>query len=92
MRTILLVIGYILAVPPLLVIVPALKQPAAPMKRLGLKWPWRVALASELSGALLITLGWLRFGNTGAVVINGSWSVILVGLWVRGELKTTKAS
>ena len=88
MKTIMLVVGYILAVPPLLVILPALREPKAPMKRLGLKWPWRVALASELIGALLITFGWLGFGNTGAVAINGSWSVILGGLWFRAERKS----
>ena len=83
----LLIVGYILAVPPLLVILPALRQPAAPMKRLGLRWPWRVALTCELIGALLIAFGWLWSGNISGFWINGIWALIFSGLWIRAETK-----
>ena len=84
----LLIIGYILAVPPLFGIKPALRRPAAPMTHLGLTWPWRVANSAEVIGALMIAAGWLGRGNSVATVINASWAVIFGGLWLRAERKT----
>lgn len=62
---VLLIIGYVLAVPPLL----------------RLRWIWREriwwAYAIETIGAASITLGWLlRGNNTGAVLVNGGWTLI----------------
>lgn len=61
----LLVVGYVLAVPPLF--------------RLRRVWRKRIwwAYAIETAGAACITLGWLwRGGSTGAVVVNGAWTLL----------------
>ena len=64
MTTVILAIGYVLAVPPLF--------------RLRHAWTHRQwwMYAAELAGALLITLGWALRGGWGAVAINGAWSLI----------------
>ena len=63
--TVLLVVGYVLAVPPLF--------------RLWRVWRQRIwwAYALETAGAASITLGWLLRGhNTSGVVINGAWTLL----------------
>ncbi len=63
--TVLLAIGYVLAVPPLF--------------RLWRVWRKRIwwAYAIETAGAALITIGWWQRGNNpGAVIINGGWTVL----------------
>ncbi|MEX2237350.1 MAG: hypothetical protein WEB00_07435 [Dehalococcoidia bacterium] len=66
----LLVIGYLLAVPPL----PFLRR------------IWRERLFQyaliESAGALLITLGWLSLDRTRAVIINGVWLVGWTVAWL----------
>lgn len=82
----LLVLGYIAAVPPLFVIIHALKKPSANMFNSSL--PRRAVLASEVFGALLITIGWLARGNVSAWIINGLWLIIFSVLWFRAERKS----
>ena len=65
MPGVLLVAGYILAVPPLF--------------RLWRIWRQQIwwAYAIETTGAALITLGWaLRGGRMSAVIINGTWTLL----------------
>ena len=64
LTTALLIAGYVLAVPPLF--------------RMRHFWRCRVwaAYAVELTGAVLITAGMIRNGNTGGVLINGAWALI----------------
>lgn len=66
----LLVVGYLLAVPPL----PFLRR----ILRDGLYY----FAAVESTGALLITLGWLARDRTIAVLINGIWLFAWTSLWV----------
>jgi hypothetical protein len=82
---IILAVGYVLAVPPLLQIVKALKHPNGKMFKTGISW--RVALGGELIGAILITVGWVLRGNVGGWLINGVWSIIFSVLWLRAEAK-----
>jgi hypothetical protein len=62
---VILVVGYVLAVPPLFTLRRAWKE----------RWWW--AYGAETSGAALITLGWaLHGGRTGAVAVNGAWTLL----------------
>ncbi|MDZ7728837.1 MAG: hypothetical protein U5Q44_11945 [Dehalococcoidia bacterium] len=59
-----LVLGYLLSVPPLF--------------RLRHAWRtrWWLAYTAEVVGAALVTLGWLLYGGRmPAVFINGAWTV-----------------
>ncbi len=49
-----------------------------PLVRLWRIWRTRIwwAYAVETIGAALITLGWRQRGNTGAVAVNGAWTVL----------------
>lgn len=60
----LLVLGYVLAVPPLF-----------RLWRIWRKAIW-AGYAAETAGAALIALGWHLRGNTGAVYVNGAWAVL----------------
>lgn len=76
----LLILGYLLAVPPLFVLVRAFKKWTT-------SWPGVLVLAAEGLGALFVTLGWLGKNQIAPVIINGSWLVIFSGLWLRFALK-----
>ncbi len=79
-KIILLVVGYILALPPLLLLIPRLN------KKFSL-WPGGFVLAAEFAGAILISLGWFLRDNIIGSLINGSWVVILAGLVYRAKRK-----
>ena len=64
LTTVLLVIGYALAVPPLL-----------RMRHFWRRRNWYV-YAIELTGAVLITIGQARMESPGGVAINGLWALI----------------
>ncbi len=64
MSIVLLIAGYALAVPPLFV-----------LRRIWRKRIWW-GYAAETLGAALITAGWVMRGNTGAVVVNGAWTLL----------------
>ncbi|HEX5938738.1 MAG TPA: hypothetical protein VFZ12_00085 [Dehalococcoidia bacterium] len=70
MSVALLVVGYLLAVPPL------------PFLRRILRERRYYVAAVESAGAFMITAGWLMRGGTLAVVINGAWLLIWTSLWV----------
>jgi hypothetical protein len=65
----LLVVGYLLAVPPL------------PFLRRIVRERLFLFACVESLGAALITLGWLMRGRTIAVVINGGWFLIWTAIW-----------
>lgn len=79
--TIFHIIGYILAVPPLFSIGPAL----ANKKR---AWPSKVALLAELSGTLIIIIGWVLRGNPIAVAINSTWLIVFSWFWYKRSRKS----
>ena len=64
MSILLLIVGYVLAVPPLF--------------RLWRVWRERIwwAYAAEAIGAACIALGWWMRGNTGGAMINGGWAIL----------------
>ncbi|MEO9255532.1 MAG: hypothetical protein ABI305_08340 [Tepidiformaceae bacterium] len=77
-----LILGYVLAVPPLFV-----------LRRIW-RARWWPGYTAELVGALLIALGWAVKGNVGAVVINGAWALLFgvlfplrAGRWFRKRTK-----
>lgn len=80
-----LIIGYILAVPPLFALFLALRHPEGRARFLNL--PWRVMLASELIGAGCVTAGWIAAGNRSSGVFNGLWVVVCSTMWLRAENK-----
>ena len=69
MSVAILVVGYVLAVPPL------------PFLRRILRERLLLFAGLESLGAALITLGWLMRGRTIAVVINGAWFLIWTAVW-----------
>lgn len=75
MSVALLVVGYVLAVPPL------------PFLRRILRENRYHFAAVESAGALLITIGWLVRGRTVAVLINGVWLLAWTSLWVWHRLR-----
>lgn len=77
----LLVAGYLLAVPPLLFIIPRLNKPAS-------QWPSPWLLVAEAVGTVLIAVGWFGENNPVGGVINSSWLVLFGGLWLRARRKS----
>ena len=75
MSVALLVVGYLLAVPPL------------PFLRRILREGRYHLAAVESVGALMITTGWLMRGRTLAVVINGAWLLAWTSFWVWHRLR-----
>lgn len=82
MANVALILGYVLAVPPLFV-----------LRRIW-RARWWPGYTAELVGALLIALGWAVKGNVGAVVINGAWALLFgvlfplrAGRWFRKRTK-----
>lgn len=80
-----LIVGYVLAVPPLLGIVRAFRHPDGRLKWIPV--PSRLALASELIGAGCVTAGWLAAGNRSGAIFNGLWTVFVTTIWLRSENK-----
>lgn len=80
-----LIIGYVLAVPPLLGIVRALREPAG--RLLWIPVPSRVALASELIGAGCVTAGFIALGRPSSWAFNGLWVIVCSTIWLRSENK-----
>ncbi len=80
------VIGLVIAVPPLLAIVPLLRDPAGNMPVLGI--PARAALTAELIGGGMITAALFSTGNTvPAIFPNAVWVVACSTMWLRSENK-----
>lgn len=77
--------GYALAVPALLGIVPALRNPAgrAPVVCL----PNRVVIAAELLGAGCVTAGWFAVGQRAGNAVNVLWVIACTTIWLRSENK-----
>jgi hypothetical protein len=84
--TITQVLGLILAVPPLLAIIPLLRNPAGRMPVLRI--PARLALACELIGAGMVTSALLSAGQVlPAIFSNALWVVACSTVWLRSENK-----
>jgi hypothetical protein len=84
--TITQVLGLILAVPPLLAIIPLLRNPAGRMPVLHI--PARLALACELIGAGMVTAALLSAGQVlPAIVPNALWVVACSTVWLRSANK-----
>lgn len=65
LAVVVLALGYLLSVPPLFTLRRAWRE----------RWWW--AYAAETVGAALVTLGWVLYGGrTGAVIVNGAWTVL----------------
>ncbi len=80
-----LVIGYALAVPPFLAIVPAFRNPAGRTRFLGI--PYRVVIASALLGAGCVTAGWFAMGARATNAVNLAWLIACTTIWLRAENK-----
>ncbi len=80
-----LAVGYALAVPPFLAIVPALRHPEGCTRFLGI--PHRVVIASALLGAGCVTAGWFAVGYRAQNAINVGWLIACTTLWLRAENK-----
>lgn len=80
-----LAVGYALAVPPFLAIVPALRNPAGRTKFLGI--PHRVVIASALLGAGCVTAGWFAAGYRAQNALNVGWLIACTTIWLRAENK-----
>jgi len=80
-----LVVGYLLAVPPLFGIVRALRHPDKPLR--WVRVPARIALTSELIGAGCVVAGQLAMGNGPGAIFNGLWTVFVTTIWLRSENK-----
>jgi hypothetical protein len=84
--TITQVLGLILAVPPLLAIIPLLRNPAGRMPVLHI--PAHLALACELIGAGMVTTALLSAGLVlPAIYPNAAWVFVCSTIWLRSENK-----
>jgi len=80
---VLVIVGYLLGVPPLLVLTRALKAPSA---RIGAtRVEWRLVLLAEVVGMVLLTVGWLLRGDVQSTLVYGAWLVVVSFLWFRAE-------
>jgi len=81
MSTYVLVLGYILAVPPLVLIIFRFRYATS-------QW-W--IMAAEWLGTALIIVGWVMLDSPQVVFINASWLVIFTIIWLwtiyRGTIK-----
>ncbi len=80
-----LVVGYALAVPPFLAIVPAFRNPAGRTRFLGI--PHRAVIASALLGAGCVTAGWFAAGYRAQNTLNVAWLIACTTIWLRAENK-----
>ncbi|MGI8858496.1 MAG: hypothetical protein ACR2JW_22370 [Thermomicrobiales bacterium] len=80
-----LIAGYVVAVPALLGIVPALRNPAGRAPVVGL--PNRAVIAAELLGAGSVTAGWFAAGHRSTNVVNVLWLIACTTIWLRSENK-----
>ncbi len=80
-----LAVGYALAVPPFLAIVPAFRNPAGRTRFLGI--PHRVVIASALLGAGCVTAGWFATGVRAQNAVNVAWVIACTTIWLRAENK-----
>lgn len=78
-------VGYALAVPGLLGIVPALRNPAGRAPVVGL--PNRAVITAELFGAGCVTAGWFAGGYRATNIINVLWIIACTTVWLRSENK-----
>ncbi|MGH2364683.1 MAG: hypothetical protein ACRDHX_08530 [Chloroflexota bacterium] len=79
----LLIVGYLLGIPPLLVLTRALKAPGA---RIGAtRVEWRLVLLAEVAGMVLLAAGWLLRGDMQSTLVYGAWLVVVSFLWFRAE-------
>ncbi len=77
--------GYALAVPPLLAIVPALRDPAGRTRFLGI--PHRLVIVSALFGAGCVTSAWFAAGYRAQNAVNVGWLIVCTTFWLRAENK-----
>lgn len=80
-----LAVGYALAVPPFLAIVPAFRNPAGRARFLNI--PHRVILAAALLGAGCVTAGWFSTGAHARNAVNVGWVIACTTIWLRAENK-----
>jgi hypothetical protein len=80
-----LAVGYALAVPPLLAIVPAFRDPAGRTRFLAI--PHRVIIAAALLGAGCVTAGWFATGARARNAVNVCWVIACTTIWLRAENK-----
>ncbi len=78
-----LAIGYMLAVPGLLVVWRALRDPVGRTFRL----PNRAVIVAELIGAGCVTTGWFVAGSRWANAVNTLWVIACTTFWLRAENK-----
>ncbi len=71
-------LGYLLAVPPLFLIIPSFKKDG--------KWPGLLPSLAEVIGATLITGGWILRRRGLLSFVNGTWLVVFSSLWLRQTL------
>ena len=80
-----LAVGYALAVPPFLAIVPAFRNPAGRTRFLHI--PHRVVIGSALLGAGCVTAGWFATGARAQNAVNVAWVIVCTTIWLRAENK-----
>lgn len=80
-----LAVGYALAVPPFLAIVPAFRDPAGRTRFLNI--PHRVIIASALLGAGCVSAGWFATGARAENAVNVGWVIACTTIWLRAENK-----
>lgn len=71
-------LGYILAVPPLLSIIPGFRKSSRHK-------PSNLVLGAEVAGTAFIVIGWISLGNWLAVLVNGTWLVFMSIFWWRKQ-------
>ena len=76
-------IGYAVATPLLLLIFPALRNPAG--RTLGI--PNRAIIVAELLGAGSVTTAWFSLGQGKRNIVNVLWVIACTTFWIRAENK-----
>lgn len=77
--------GYALAVPALVALLPALRNPAGRIGSLHISH--RAVIAAELLGGGCITSGWLAGGRRDHALFNAFWVIACTTFWIRAEKK-----
>lgn len=76
-------VGYALAGPALVALLPALRNPAGRID--SLRIPHRAVIAAELLGGGCITSGWLAGGRRDHALFNACWVIVCTTSWIHAE-------